>query len=488
MDLKYNVIVEKQGEGGKEAAAQLQQVAQAAAAANTAVTGSAGAMNTATASSVAAKKGFDAFKGTLSIVAGQAFPQLTNSIMVAKSAIESMRASNTTMTAGFATTAAAIAGVAGLVLSAATAWGSYRAERAQAKAEENLSWQESDIQKRLIDEINLLEKKKELTSETARALRNSTGDSAGNRQVQDYLRYSQTPSAQEQLAEIERQRALVDSIAAQNPKINTDTAKGWEEQRATYARRYTEDLENINILLEKGLLTQREANALSDESAIKFNRNIAELKTHYTQLQQIQRATAEQFASGFSQAFVSFLDGTKSAKEAFQDFARSFLSSIAQMIMQQMILNAIKSVGLFAANGGTFMAASGGMYPRFMAAGGMQGVQSVSSPTYFPKFNVVAGEAGREMLTVLARPRMMEVGGMQAVVGSAQGNRLAITSADALAQGGAAASGQIVIQVQGTPEFEARVVSNSVKGAVVQVANDMRQDTPISRGVKGLAS
>jgi hypothetical protein len=127
------------------------------------------------------------------------------------------------------------------------------------------------------------------------------------------------------------------------------------------------------------------------------------------------------------------------------------------------------------------------MFPRYMAAGGMQGVSSVSQATYFPKFNVVAGEAGREMLTVLARPRMMEIGGMQAVVGSAQGNRLAITSAEALAQNGGG-GGLAEIRVTMEQGLKGEIIQNSIKGAQVQVANDMRQDTPISRGVKGLTA
>jgi len=91
------------------------------------------------------------------------------------------------------------------------------------------------------------------------------------------------------------------------------------------------------------------------------------------------------------------------------------------------------------------------------------------------------------MLTVLARPRMMEIGGMQAVVGSAQGNQLAITSAGDLANRGGA-GGQVNIRVTLGPELRAEIVSQSVRGAVVQVANEMRQDTPISRGVKGLTA
>lgn len=288
-------------------------------------------------------------------------------------------------------------------------------------------------------------------------------------------------------AEVRERMRVIDQANRYNDAVNgpfrtTRTAAGKQAAMDLVNQREKADREEILKLQREGFLTEKQSLDLRREAEIARRNSITEIKAQLTDLQQLGRGISEQFASGFSAAFVSFLDGTKSAKEAFGDFARSFLSQVAQMIMEQMILNAIS--GIF---GGKKLAANGGIFPRMMAAGGLQGVHDVSSPTYFPRFNVMAGEAGREMMTVLARPRMMEIGGMQAVVGSAQGNRLAITSADALAQRGGA-GGTIVIQVQGTPDFEARVVSSSVKGAQVQVANDMRADTPISRGVKSLTA
>lgn len=292
--------------------------------------------------------------------------------------------------------------------------------------------------------------------------------------------------AQKSAAVRERMNALDRDFrfddAVNGPGYTTRTAAGKQQQIDLVQSRSRQVNEFYDQMFNEGLITAGQKSDLYKEADIERRNSLTQIKAQLTEMQQLGEHVSHTFASGFSQAFVDFASGTKTAKEAFGDFARSFLSQIAQMIIQQLMLKAIS--GVF----GT-AAANGGMFPQMMAAGGMAGVHSVSSPTYFPRFNVVAGEAGREMLTVLARPRMMEVGGMQAVVGSAQGNRLAITSADALAAGGGGgAGGTIVIQVQGTPDFEARVVSNSVKNAQVQVANDMRQDTPISRGVKGLTA
>jgi tape measure domain-containing protein len=70
---------------------------------------------------------------------------------------------------------------------------------------------------------------------------------------------------------------------------------------------------------------------------------------------------ASQFSSGLASAIVDFAMGTKSAEEAFRQFAAQFLAQIAQMILQQMILNSLKSAGVLGfADGGLVGFATGG--------------------------------------------------------------------------------------------------------------------------------
>ena len=184
------------------------------------------------------------------------------------------------------------------------------------------------------------------------------------------------------------------------------------------------------------------------------------------------------------------------------------MAQIAQMIMQALILRTLMAafgaafdgaatgaggtasagVAPAGAGSGTFGFAEGGFAPRQMALGGFQ---TVNSATYFPRFNAVAGEAGSEVLAVLSRPRFMEIGGLASYVGSVQGQRVAMTSADDLARsagGRGGAGGRMVIEVRGTRDFEARVVDSSIEGAVVRVLNDLHTDTPMSSAVKGLTS
>lgn len=213
---------------------------------------------------------------------------------------------------------------------------------------------------------------------------------------------------------------------------------------------------------------------------------------------------AQAFSVGLAGAMVQFASGAKSAKEAFSQFAASFLQQIANMILQALILRAVQGIfgafsggggvrggvqgGFGALNTGVQMAAEGGIIPRKMALGG---IQTVNTATYLPRFNAIAGEAGAEVLAVLSRPRFMEIGGLASYVGSVQGQRVAMTNADDLARsagGRGGAGGTIVVEVRGTRDFEARVIDSSIEGAVVRVVNDLHQDGPMSNAVKGLTS
>lgn len=192
-------------------------------------------------------------------------------------------------------------------------------------------------------------------------------------------------------------------------------------------------------------------------------------------MQELEREGKEAFSTGLAHAIVTaFEEGDK----AFQKFASNFLRLISEMILQTIILNTLKSFSLFAGGGQATAMANGGV--RY-AANGLSGVQDVNSATFFPKFNVVAGEAGREVMTVLARPRFERINGVPAQIGYAGGNRLAITSADALAGAGGGAGGNVVIEVRVSEGSEARIVENSVKQARVVIVQDMATDTPLSR-------
>ncbi|MBP8005345.1 MAG: transglycosylase SLT domain-containing protein [Acinetobacter sp.] len=72
----------------------------------------------------------------------------------------------------------------------------------------------------------------------------------------------------------------------------------------------------------------------------------------------------ERIASGMADAMMDWIDGTKSASDAFKDFASSFLREIAKMILQQIAFNTVKMISK--ALGGY---ADGGLVTGFSTGG-----------------------------------------------------------------------------------------------------------------------
>lgn len=471
--VNYTVTVSKVGTGGAQAAAELNAVAAAARTTNETFTRT-------DITTAGLTKGFKAFSGVLTVAGLQTFPQLTAGVMVTKQALDGLRASGVQLTASAGLIGASIAGLTAIVLTGAQAWITYAAQKNEALTVKNLDAQTADFAERLRNQLVEANNAGRITNEQFEKLSRTLGSLSGNQQVRDFFQDLKRGSAGERIADFNRTTAFAN---AGNERDYPNQSKAM--QALNIKMQYNAEQQLYNDLLQEGLITEKQYNDAVMEANTRQINSLNTLRGQLTELQQLGQNVAQTFSAGLATAIVSAF---QKGGSAFKEFAAQFMAQIAQMILQMLIFKAISGLVGGALGGGfttpmTF--AQGGV--RF-AANGLAGVSAVNSATYFPKFNVVAGEAGREMLTVLARPRMMEVGGMQAVVGSAQGNRLAITSAEALAGRANGAGGTIVIQVQGTPEFEARLVSNSVKGAQVQIANDMRQDTPISRGVKGLTS
>jgi ribosome-binding factor A len=216
----------------------------------------------------------------------------------------------------------------------------------------------------------------------------------------------------------------------------------------------------------------------------------------------VAEAGKQAFASGLATAMVDAFEG---GDKAFQKFASNFLRMIAQMILQALILRAINSVIGGLAGGGQVMAARGVQ----MAAGGVDGVSEVSNSTFFPKFNVVAGEAGREVLTVLSRPRSMNVAGIAAQVGNVGRRQLAIVDYNDLAKmggarrmadggsssgggwsgsGGGGVGGRVQIHLSLEPGLRADWVNEASNVSVDKVTREMGTHSVLSETTKRLVS
>lgn len=227
-------------------------------------------------------------------------------------------------------------------------------------------------------------------------------------------------------------------------------------------------------------------------------------KTFSDSVKNFSQSAAESFSGGLANAIVSFANGSKTASEAFTDFAIQFLTQTATMILQAIILKTVMAALGFA-DGGTSTTSKGAAPVKaangiIAAADGVAGVNTVDRPTFFPNHNVLAGEAGSEMLAVLARPATADFSGIRTIVGSAGPNRLAImpeAGARRLAAGGTSGEpgggggqpgGLLHIQISHSESSKAEIVSASVERATIQVARDLSRDTPISKAARRLRS
>lgn len=169
---------------------------------------------------------------------------------------------------------------------------------------------------------------------------------------------------------------------------------------------FTEELNQITELQARTQAlrpTLEELASTSDSfttgSALGFKR-ISDATLSWSQV--IGQAVSD-FAVGFANAtaaaFTGFINGTKSAAQAFREFAASVLTQIAQLIISQLILNSLQSAfpGFFKAGGGPVS----GSAVSAKAAGGPVGQPSrlaflpfAFSPFRFPGGGAITGPGG----------------------------------------------------------------------------------------------
>jgi lambda family phage tail tape measure protein len=132
-------------------------------------------------------------------------------------------------------------------------------------------------------------------------------------------------------------------------------------------------------------------------------------------IQNVGDSIQSSFVDGLSGAFTAFIEGTKSAQDAFKEFAVNFLKEITAMIIKSLILYALQ-MALGAAGGsnawGSIMQSIGGVYGKGGAFNRGREVNAfanggvVSSPTLFPMAGGqtgLMGEAGPEAIVPLTR-------------------------------------------------------------------------------------
>ena len=127
-------------------------------------------------------------------------------------------------------------------------------------------------------------------------------------------------------------------------------------------------------------LAEQLGDAFSVEKVNSFVAGLTQVDASFKQFLPTADQLNERIAGGLTDSIMAWADGTKSASDAFREFASNFLREIAQMILKQMLFNAISKIG-GAGGGGLGGMIAGGIGAAFgFSSGGYTGAGSKYQP------------------------------------------------------------------------------------------------------------
>lgn len=214
---------------------------------------------------------------------------------------------------------------------------------------------------------------------------------------------SQTPPSQPGitapmvLPEINVNRPGLDSDTGGGGKSIDDAARAVEDLREKYRdligtldeavgrnNDYEDQQKLLNEALSKGAITQEQFNVGMEAAKAKFKEASFEASNLSSVMQVLQ--------GGLENAFMSILDGTDSAKDAFKKMAAEVIRELYRVLVVQRL------VGQFKQGGGGILGAVAGAFGIGAAAAG--GTVQAGSPT-------ITGEHGRELFVPQVNGRVM---------------------------------------------------------------------------------
>lgn len=168
----------------------------------------------------------------------------------------------------------------------------------------------------------------------------------------------------------------------------------------------------------------------------------------------------EQIAGGLTDSIMAWVDGTKSASDAFRQFASDFLREIAQMILKQMLFNAISQMGA-AAGAASGAGGTGGMIAGALSAAFGAGYMD-GGHTGFGARNEVAGVVHKDEW-VITKPRTNEPGAKQFLAYFEQYGMQGLNKFKGYANGGLVGAPQVNVPNLPTPKVAdpAAMIANS---------------------------
>lgn len=201
------------------------------------------------------------------------------------------------------------------------------------------------------------------------------------------------------------------------------------------------------------------------------------------------------FSANLASSFLDFVEGTKSAKQAFADFARQTLRYISQMIIQQAIFNSLS--GLFGGGarppsgggaslgnnvGSNFLnAATGGFInnnklQRFDSGGSVVGPGSGTSDS------ILARLSNGEFVVRAAAVKAVGTNFLSAINSMGGRSRVAAFADGGMVQGGG--QGTIVIENKGSEKQATGSQFDPQTGVTTIVLEDLNRNGPISKAIQ----
>ena len=196
------------------------------------------------------------------------------------------------------------------------------------------------------------------------------------------------------------------------------------------------------------------------------------------QILQKRKETLEKYtapaADGLGDAFISIAEGTKTAEEAFNDFASNFLKQIAQMIVKAALLKTIN---------GAFGFSEGGEVPGFATGGYVSGPGTGTSDSIPARLS-----AGEFVMTAKAVKRYGS-NFFNNLNAAARGHSKTKSLPGRYADGGAVTSAgqapQVVLENTGTEKTVANTNYDPASQVLTIMIEDVSKNGPFSKAMQG---
>lgn len=217
-----------------------------------------------------------------------------------------------------------------------------------------------------------------------------------------------------------------------------------------------------------------------------FTKNTAPpIKSFYKEIEQSAHQLKLTISGGLADAFLDIAEGSKTAEQAFRDFARSTIRMLTQMILQAQLFRLLFPAGGAASAGANAIAGAG-----FVPAPGFASGGHVRGPGTGTSDSIMARLSNGEFVTDAKTVSAFGVNFFHNLKAMARGGAPTRKKgpipafADGGFVGGGGSAPQVVIQNNGTPK-EATETSYDASTAVTSVVlEDVQRNGPISKSLQ----